>query len=128
MYLFADIVEGNLKCIMRLVLALAAHFKPNSVKHQSVAGVISPNRGRSLASIAQVRFCYKSNFNFVNFNQIVFEEKYCLYFLLYETLLRGIFLPSVFTLVLFQILRPMWSLVIFKYQGWHLSWNFRFFF
>lgn len=49
----SDIVEGNLKCIMRLVLALAAHFKPNSVKHQSVAGVISPNRGRSLASIAQ---------------------------------------------------------------------------
>ncbi|CAI9737784.1 dixin-like isoform X2 [Octopus vulgaris] len=49
----SDIVDGNLKCIMRLILALAAHFKPNSVKHQSVAGVISPNRGRSLASIAQ---------------------------------------------------------------------------
>lgn len=27
---FLDIVEGNLKSIMRLVLALAAHFKPGS--------------------------------------------------------------------------------------------------
>jgi len=28
-------VEGNLKAIMRLILALAAHFKPQSVKHSS---------------------------------------------------------------------------------------------
>ncbi|KAM6431919.1 dixin isoform 3-T3 [Liasis olivaceus] len=27
-----DIVDGNLKCIMRLILALAAHFKPGSSK------------------------------------------------------------------------------------------------
>ncbi|KAL7981615.1 hypothetical protein Chor_005703, partial [Crotalus horridus] len=27
-----DIVDGNLKCIMRLILALAAHFKPGSGK------------------------------------------------------------------------------------------------
>ncbi|XP_048418333.1 dixin-like isoform X4 [Stegostoma tigrinum] len=27
-----DIVEGNLKCIMRLILALAAHFKPSGVR------------------------------------------------------------------------------------------------
>ncbi|XP_033758460.1 dixin-like isoform X2 [Pecten maximus] len=30
-----DIVEGNLKSTMRLILALAAHFKPHSVKHSS---------------------------------------------------------------------------------------------
>ena len=28
----ADIVEGNVKSVMRLILALAAHFKPGSVK------------------------------------------------------------------------------------------------
>lgn len=30
-----DIVDGNLKSIMRLILALAAHYKPKSVKHSS---------------------------------------------------------------------------------------------
>ncbi|ESO93736.1 hypothetical protein LOTGIDRAFT_57277, partial [Lottia gigantea] len=25
-----DIIDGNLKCIMRLILALAAHYKPSS--------------------------------------------------------------------------------------------------
>ena len=30
LFLSSDIVEGNLKSIMRLVLALAAHFKPGS--------------------------------------------------------------------------------------------------
>ncbi|XP_071508896.1 dixin-like [Diadema antillarum] len=30
-----DIVDGNLKAIMRLILALAAHYKPSSVKHAS---------------------------------------------------------------------------------------------
>ncbi|CAG5126980.1 unnamed protein product, partial [Candidula unifasciata] len=30
-----DIVEGNLKATMRLILALAAHYKPNSVRHSS---------------------------------------------------------------------------------------------
>ncbi|GFO45826.1 dixin [Plakobranchus ocellatus] len=40
-----DIVDGNLKAIMRLVLALAAHYKPNSVRHsaqrtaQSITGI-----------------------------------------------------------------------------------------
>ena len=29
---FSEIVEGNLKAIMRLILALAAHFKPGSVR------------------------------------------------------------------------------------------------
>ncbi|KAL4228612.1 Dixin [Mactra antiquata] len=30
-----DIVDGNSKSIMRLILALAAHYKPDSVKHSS---------------------------------------------------------------------------------------------
>ncbi|CAH1796809.1 unnamed protein product [Owenia fusiformis] len=30
-----DIVDGNLKAIMRLILALAAHYKPNSVKQST---------------------------------------------------------------------------------------------
>ncbi|XP_051895994.1 dixin-like isoform X2 [Pristis pectinata] len=30
-----DIVEGNLKCVMRLILALAAHFKPSGVRSAS---------------------------------------------------------------------------------------------
>ncbi|XP_078388368.1 dixin-like isoform X2 [Cetorhinus maximus] len=30
-----DIVEGNLKCTMRLILALAAHFKPSGVRSAS---------------------------------------------------------------------------------------------
>ncbi|BFZ13811.1 hypothetical protein BsWGS_16850 [Bradybaena similaris] len=40
-----DIVEGNLKATMRLILALAAHYKPNSVRHstqchrQSITGI-----------------------------------------------------------------------------------------
>ena len=28
-----EILEGNLKAIMRLILALAAHYKPQSVRH-----------------------------------------------------------------------------------------------
>ncbi|KAH9499405.1 Dixin [Bulinus truncatus] len=42
-----DIVEGNLKAIMRLVLALAAHYKPNSVRHSSQANK------QNIAGIAQ---------------------------------------------------------------------------
>ncbi|CAL1545440.1 unnamed protein product [Lymnaea stagnalis] len=42
-----DIVEGNLKAIMRLVLALAAHYKPNSVRHSS-----QPTK-QNIAGIAQ---------------------------------------------------------------------------
>ena len=52
MYLLSlDIVEGNTKSIMRLILALAAHFKPNSVKQSSHARV---QRGDTMAGIAQV--------------------------------------------------------------------------
>ena len=35
-YLFTEIMEGKLKSIMRLVLALAAHFKPDLFKYQSL--------------------------------------------------------------------------------------------
>ncbi|XP_064617461.1 dixin-like isoform X2 [Liolophura sinensis] len=47
-----DIVEGNLKSVMRLILALAAHFKPKSVR-QSGFGVRSPGKSPNVASIAQ---------------------------------------------------------------------------
>ena len=33
----ADIVDGNLKSVMRIILALAAHFKP-SANHRAAAG------------------------------------------------------------------------------------------
>ncbi|NXY48023.1 DIXC1 protein, partial [Ceuthmochares aereus] len=59
-----DIVDGNLKSIMRLILALAAHFKPGSgrVMHHSPAGTVgkssstssgSHHRPRSAAAVAQ---------------------------------------------------------------------------
>ena len=54
MMFVADIVDGNLKSIMRLILALAAHYKPKSVKHSSQnsrPGSKSP----SVTGIAQVR-------------------------------------------------------------------------
>ena len=28
-----EVLEGNLKAVMRLILALAAHYKPQSVRH-----------------------------------------------------------------------------------------------
>ena len=34
---YADIVDGNLKAVMRMILALAAHFKP-SANHRTAAG------------------------------------------------------------------------------------------
>lgn len=49
-----DIVDGNLKSIMRLILALAAHFKPDSVKHSAHRQYQSPGRGGvNVAGIAQ---------------------------------------------------------------------------
>lgn len=51
-----DIVDGNLKSIMRLILALAAHYKPNSVKHSSQGSRgsrSSDNRSPNVSSIAQ---------------------------------------------------------------------------
>ncbi|XP_042328328.1 dixin isoform X2 [Sceloporus undulatus] len=39
-----DIVDGNLKCIMRLILALAAHFKPGSSKTANQAASSSVGR------------------------------------------------------------------------------------
>ena len=40
-FLFSDVVEGNLKAIMRLILALAAHFKPGSVRQSSHVGSVT---------------------------------------------------------------------------------------
>nr|XP_060643184.1 dixin isoform X6 [Anolis sagrei ordinatus] len=61
-----DIVDGNLKCIMRLILALAAHFKPGSSKatNQAASSAIgrssmgpeapsSNHRPHSTAAVAQ---------------------------------------------------------------------------
>ncbi|XP_045209608.2 dixin-like isoform X2 [Mercenaria mercenaria] len=50
-----DIVDGNLKSIMRLILALAAHYKPDSVKHSSSGnrGLSSDSRSPNVSSIAQ---------------------------------------------------------------------------
>ncbi|XP_067945316.1 dixin-like [Watersipora subatra] len=53
-----DIVEGNMKSIMRLILALAAHFKPSSVKQSSQAKCsrtlgIAQEAASTLASIRQ---------------------------------------------------------------------------
>ena len=31
-----EVLEGNLKAVMRLILALAAHYKPQSVRHHDV--------------------------------------------------------------------------------------------
>uniref|UniRef100_A0A7M4E8S4 Dixin n=1 Tax=Crocodylus porosus TaxID=8502 RepID=A0A7M4E8S4_CROPO len=47
-----DIVDGNLKSIMRLILALAAHFKPGSGRavNQSPSGVAGKNPSASSAS------------------------------------------------------------------------------
>lgn len=43
-----DIVEGNLKSAMRLILALAAHFKPSSsANHRAVAGLSRSSTGSS---------------------------------------------------------------------------------
>lgn len=57
----SDIVEGNIKSIMRLILAVAAHFKPNSVKQAPSSGAASPvakaspRANTSITGIAQVR-------------------------------------------------------------------------
>ncbi|XP_072886272.1 dixin isoform X2 [Hemitrygon akajei] len=45
-----DIVEGNLKCVMRLILALAAHFKPSGVRSSGHKSSVSPG-ARPAASV-----------------------------------------------------------------------------
>ena len=52
--MFLEIVSGKEKAIMRIILALAAHFKPNSVKQTKTA--------RSMAGIAQVMFSLPQTF------------------------------------------------------------------
>jgi hypothetical protein len=48
--LSTEILEGNLKATMRLILALAAHFKPGSVKQsvQYQVGAV-PTTGKKIA-------------------------------------------------------------------------------
>ena len=36
-----EILEGNLKAVMRLILALAAHYKPQSVRHHDATAATS---------------------------------------------------------------------------------------
>lgn len=55
--LFSEIVDGNVKATMRLVLALAAHFKPTSIKSTTHQSTLSPTptklaRSPSAASAA----------------------------------------------------------------------------
>ncbi|XP_071842046.1 dixin-like isoform X2 [Apostichopus japonicus] len=49
-----DIVDGNLKAIMRLILSLAAHYKPSSVKQAPstpTSGATTPNISGTPASV-----------------------------------------------------------------------------
>lgn len=39
-----EILEGNLKAVMRLILALAAHYKPQSVRHHDGSGAVPSER------------------------------------------------------------------------------------
>ncbi|XP_059813930.1 dixin-like isoform X2 [Hypanus sabinus] len=53
-----DIVEGNLKCVMRLILALAAHFKPSGVRSSAPRGdrpAASVDNHRPLSAAAMVQ-------------------------------------------------------------------------
>ncbi|KAJ8267081.1 hypothetical protein GJAV_G00138120 [Gymnothorax javanicus] len=45
-----DIVEGNLKSAMRLILALAAHFKPSASHRAAVAAAVRSQPGPTVAS------------------------------------------------------------------------------
>ncbi|XP_064650993.1 dixin-like isoform X2 [Lineus longissimus] len=46
-----DIVEGNLKSIMRLILALAVHYKPNSVKQSAQQNLRTPAQQAVVAQV-----------------------------------------------------------------------------
>ena len=38
-----EVLEGNLKSVMRLILALAAHYKPRSVRHHENTTISATN-------------------------------------------------------------------------------------
>ena len=71
--MFPDIVDGNLKAVMRLILALAAHYKPANIRHYAT-GSTSGSGGAassrhsvagfpaSVTRIAQVGECVCSLF------------------------------------------------------------------
>ena len=42
-----EVLEGNLKSVMRLILALAAHYKPQSVRHHESSTVLPANNSIS---------------------------------------------------------------------------------
>ena len=42
MFFSTEIIEGNLKAIMRLILALAAHFKPDSFDYHTFNNIKTP--------------------------------------------------------------------------------------
>ena len=63
-----EILEGNLKAVMRLILALAAHYKPQSVKHHDVSYDHLPDgkphgadgKGDSSHMTGEIRFLSRS--------------------------------------------------------------------
>ena len=46
-----EVLEGNLKAIMRLILALAAHYKPQSVRHHE-NNMVSTNTNNNFSTTA----------------------------------------------------------------------------
>ena len=42
-----EVLEGNLKAVMRLILALAAHYKPQSVRHHDTSGLTEQAKSSS---------------------------------------------------------------------------------
>ena len=42
-----EVLEGNLKSVMRLILALAAHYKPQSVRHHESSSALPSNNTMS---------------------------------------------------------------------------------
>ncbi len=47
-----EILEGNLKAVMRLILALAAHYKPQSVRHHDAAAATAATGTAGAAAAA----------------------------------------------------------------------------
>ncbi len=45
-----EILEGNLKAVMRLILALAAHYKPQSVRHHDAAAAAATGTAGAAAA------------------------------------------------------------------------------
>ena len=63
-----EVLEGNLKAIMRLILALAAHYKPQSVRHHDAYDQVWPQ----LAQLYPVCSLQSRIIAFVNICQAFF--------------------------------------------------------